>query len=359
MTCWWAENPNGDEFRYHLGKVPDYLWIGEDGMTMNCFGSQAWDWSLSTQTIHSKELVYTNIEQFLEPLELCYRSLCACGDRAIADGSLLDFLRHVSIFGLSLVRLDIRQESDRHKRNVLYASLNIRKSGLTVNDVLDTFQVLEELPLDCFGAYIISMATSPSDVLAVELLQRECHVKKPFTVVPHLKTLRSSNQLQQPCPSFSISHRMTCGTVVRRRWPTILLYCLNHPTIHGSLRVTVQGEVIEQSFVEEHLCFRTLQRFCAATREHGMNPPISPQPKWRALMDEIAVHATEQYREIVFKEPRFVEYFRLATPELEYGRMNIRSRPSKRKNKLWNRITQSHSMDLRMDLNQIPSSGLA
>ncbi|GKC23915.1 dammarenediol II synthase-like protein [Tanacetum coccineum] len=45
MTCWWADNPNGDEFRYHLAKVPDYLWIGEDGITMKCFGSQAWDWS--------------------------------------------------------------------------------------------------------------------------------------------------------------------------------------------------------------------------------------------------------------------------------------------------------------------------
>ncbi|KAF4402783.1 hypothetical protein G4B88_010235 [Cannabis sativa] len=51
---------------------------------------------------------------FLEPLELCYRSLCSCGDRPIADGSLLDFMRQLSTFGLSLVRLDIRQESDRH-----------------------------------------------------------------------------------------------------------------------------------------------------------------------------------------------------------------------------------------------------
>uniref|UniRef100_A0A453S6W4 Phosphoenolpyruvate carboxylase n=1 Tax=Aegilops tauschii subsp. strangulata TaxID=200361 RepID=A0A453S6W4_AEGTS len=53
---------------------------------------------------------------------------------------------------------------------------------------------------------------------------------------------------------------------------------------------------------------------------------------WRALMDEMAVVATEEYRAMVFKEPRFVEYFRsVATPETEYGRMNIGSRPSKRK----------------------------
>ena len=52
--------------------------------------------------------------QFLEPLELCYRSLCDCGDKLIADGSLLDFMRQISTFGLCLLKLDIRQESDRH-----------------------------------------------------------------------------------------------------------------------------------------------------------------------------------------------------------------------------------------------------
>ncbi|GJY16750.1 phosphoenolpyruvate carboxylase gene [Tanacetum coccineum] len=61
-----------------------------------------------------EELVYTNIEQFLKPLELCYRSLCACSDRIISYGGLLDFIRQVSTFGLSLVRLDICQETDRH-----------------------------------------------------------------------------------------------------------------------------------------------------------------------------------------------------------------------------------------------------
>ncbi|GJW35300.1 phloem protein 2-like protein [Tanacetum coccineum] len=41
-------------------------------------------------------------------------SLCACGDQAIADASLLNFLRQVCTFRLSFVRLDIRQESDHH-----------------------------------------------------------------------------------------------------------------------------------------------------------------------------------------------------------------------------------------------------
>ncbi|KAL0399465.1 UNVERIFIED_CONTAM: Phosphoenolpyruvate carboxylase 2 [Sesamum radiatum] len=167
-----------------------------------------------------EEATYTNIEQFLEPLELCYRSLCACGDRPIADGSLLDFLRQVSTFGLSLVKLDIRQESDRHtdvldaitnhldigsykdwseerRQEWLLAELASKRPLFgadlpkteEIADVLDTFHVLAELPSDCFGAYIISMATAPSDVLAVELLQRECKVRQPLRVVPLFEKL--------------------------------------------------------------------------------------------------------------------------------------------------------------------------
>ncbi|QCD86144.1 phosphoenolpyruvate carboxylase, housekeeping isozyme [Vigna unguiculata] len=363
-----------------------------------------------------EEETFTNVEEFLEPLELCYRSLCACGDRAIADGSLLDFLRQVSTFGLSLVRLDIRQESDRHtdvldaitkhleigsyqewseekRQQWLLSELSGKRPLFgpdlpkteEIRDVLDTFHVISELPPDNFGAYIISMATAPSDVLAVELLQRECHVKHPLRVVPLFEKLddleaapaalarlfsidwyinringkqevmigysdsgkdagrfsaawqlyKAQEDLIKVAKEYGVKLTMfhgRGGTVGRGGGPTHLAILSQPPdTIHGSLRVTVQGEVIEQSFGEQHLCFRTLQRFTAATLEHGMHPPISPKPEWRALMDQMAVIATEEYRSIVFKEPRFVEYFRLATPELEYGRMNIGSRPAKRR----------------------------
>ena len=46
-----------------------------------------------------------------------------------------------------------------------------------VADVVNTFKMLAELPTDSLGAYVISMARSASDVLAVVLLQRECGVK--------------------------------------------------------------------------------------------------------------------------------------------------------------------------------------
>nr|WGT93813.1 mixed amyrin synthase [Codonopsis lanceolata] len=57
MMCWWAENPNGGEFKRHLARVPDYLWLAEDGMKMQSFGSQLWDCSLATQAIIATNMV--------------------------------------------------------------------------------------------------------------------------------------------------------------------------------------------------------------------------------------------------------------------------------------------------------------
>ncbi|KAL1299642.1 hypothetical protein AAHE18_18G124500 [Arachis hypogaea] len=403
----WKKIPANEPYRVILGDVRDRLYKTRERSR-----------HLLAQGYSDipEEATFTNVEEFLEPLELCYRSLCACGDRAIADGTLLDFLRQVSTFGLSLVRLDIRQESDRHtdvmdaitkhlgigsyqewseekRQEWLLEELSGKRplfgpdlpTTEEIRDVLDTFHVIAELPADNFGAYIISMATAPSDVLAVELLQRECRIRHPLRVVPLFEKLadleaapaalarlfsvewyrnringkqevmigysdsgkdagrfsaawqlyKAQEDLIKVAKKYGVKLTMfhgRGGTVGRGGGPTHLAILSQPPdTVHGSLRVTVQGEVIEQSFGEQHLCFRTLQRFTAATLEHGMNAPIAPKPEWRQLMDEMAVIATEEYRSIVFKEPRFVEYFRLATPELEYGRMNIGSRPAKRK----------------------------
>ncbi|XP_019183165.1 PREDICTED: dammarenediol II synthase-like [Ipomoea nil] len=57
MMCWWAEDPNCDELKYHLARVPDFLWLAEDGMTMQTFGSQNWDATFATQALISSGMV--------------------------------------------------------------------------------------------------------------------------------------------------------------------------------------------------------------------------------------------------------------------------------------------------------------
>ncbi|XP_051128401.1 dammarenediol II synthase-like isoform X4 [Andrographis paniculata] len=65
MMCWWAHDPNSDEFKHHLARVPDYLWLAEDGMKMQSFGSQVWDSTLATQSLISTGMV----EEYGDSLE--------------------------------------------------------------------------------------------------------------------------------------------------------------------------------------------------------------------------------------------------------------------------------------------------
>eukprot|EP00850_Spirogloea_muscicola_P011767 SM000074S21677 [mRNA] locus=s74:317687:324258:- [translate_table: standard] len=403
----WKAIPSSEPYRVILGHIRDKLWNTRE---------RAQHLLQENKSLVPVTETFTSVEQLLEPLEMCYRSLCSTGDQAIADGTLLDYMRQVSCFGLALVKLDIRQESDRHTEVVdaitkhlglgsykdksederiswLVSELTSKRplfgadlpTNEDIRDVLNTIKVVADLPSDSFAAYVISMATSTSDVLAVELLQRACGVKTPMRVVPLFEKLADLENAPQSIDKlFSIpwykdhikgkqevmigysdsgkdAGRLSAawamfkaqedlvkiakkhdvkltmfhgrgGTVGRGGGPTHLAILSQPPeTVNGALRVTVQGEVIEHSFGEQNLCFRTLQRFTAATLEHGMHPPASPHPKWRTLMDKMCVEATKEYRSIVFKDPRFVEYFRSATPEQEYGRLNIGSRPSKRK----------------------------
>ncbi|KAF2301459.1 hypothetical protein GH714_024507 [Hevea brasiliensis] len=56
MLACWVEDPNGDAFKKHLARVADYVWVGEDGIKMQSFGSQVWDTSLVLQGLIASNL---------------------------------------------------------------------------------------------------------------------------------------------------------------------------------------------------------------------------------------------------------------------------------------------------------------
>ena len=63
---------------------------------------------------HAVREAYVEADEFVEALRLCRRSLEATGYTVVAEGRLSDLLRRVTVFGMTLARLDVRQESDRH-----------------------------------------------------------------------------------------------------------------------------------------------------------------------------------------------------------------------------------------------------
>lgn len=360
--------------------------------------------------------IYSEDSELLEPLQLIYQSLLDCGMQDIAQGSLLDCLRKVACFGLTLQKLDIRQEADRHteaidviaqhlnlgnyaewdearKQQFLLAELQnprpLIPEDLTANDnvqeVLDTFHLLAKQPECALGAYVISMATQPSDVLAVRLLQQVCGCKTPQRIVPLFETLndlqgaaeaidallsvrwykqgikghqevmigysdsakdagfltaawaqyQAQESLTEVCEKHAI--RLTLfhgrgGSVSRGGGPAhAALLSLPPGSVNGSVRVTEQGEVIDFKFGLPSIARRNLELYASATLEATLLPPETPKAHWRELISQLSDQAVESYHSVVRKNEHFVAYFQQATPAQELSRLALGSRPAKRK----------------------------
>ena len=102
--------------------------------------------------------------------------------------------------------------------------------------------------------------------------------------------------------------------------------------ISGILRLTEQGEVVNQSYGLRPIAMRTLERTFAAvalaTAHAGERRPVPPQCV--AAMQTIAARSLAAYRELVFGSAQFFAYFCAATPLDVIERMHIGSRPAAR-----------------------------
>ncbi|XP_065878399.1 beta-amyrin synthase-like [Euphorbia lathyris] len=56
MLAYWAEDPTQEAFKLHLARLPDLLWVAEDGMKMQNLGTQLWDAAFYVQAILESDL---------------------------------------------------------------------------------------------------------------------------------------------------------------------------------------------------------------------------------------------------------------------------------------------------------------
>ena len=348
-----------------------------------------------------------------EPLFLCHRSLLETGQELIAGGRLTDILRRIAAFGHTLVRLDLRQHSKRHAaalnaitvhlgagayaewpedRKIAFLTTGLGQTPRPdlldiegddqVKDVLQTFRVAASLDPASLGAYVVSMAQAPSDVLAVEYLQAQAGLR--LRVVPLFEQVddlrrapetirallsiaqyqaridghqeimigysdsakdggrlaanwelyRAQEALVDVCrdagTTLTLFHGRG-GSISRGGGPMYLALQSQPPgSVAGRLRVTEQGEMIQAQFGVPEIAVRTLEVYTTATASATLASSFVPSADWRTVLDRIAERARAEYRSVVYDDPRFVEYFREATPEVELGRVPIGSRPPRR-----------------------------
>jgi phosphoenolpyruvate carboxylase len=113
--------------------------------------------------------------------------------------------------------------------------------------------------------------------------------------------------------------------------PTYLAVRSQPPgSVNGRLRVTVQGEMIQAELGFVGIALRTLEVYTTATLDATLAPSPAPRAEWREAMDRMSAAAARGYRGVVYETPRFLDYFRTATPVNELSELNIGSRPARR-----------------------------
>ena len=98
----------------------------------------------------------------------------------------------------------------------------------------------------------------------------------------------------------------------------------------GRLRITEAGELISEKYGLRPIALRIFEQAFNALSlaSTGVMPPEGREPTWRAAMELLATHSRQVYRDLVFGEPQFYEFFRQLTPIDVIERVQIGSRPA-------------------------------
>ena len=104
-------------------------------------------------------------------------------------------------------------------------------------------------------------------------------------------------------------------------------------TVNGRLRVTEQGEIINEKYGLRGIALRTLEQITGSVALATAMPKHrgNDMPEWHEMMDVMAAESRKAYRKLIYDTPSFYEYFRKATPIDLIERMRIGSRPSSRR----------------------------
>ena len=253
-------------------------------------------------------------------------------------------------------------------------------------EVWNTFKQISKEPDQCLGAYIISMTSKASDILSVYLLQKQAQTKNLLRVVPLFETLEDLknakdimeslfklswyrkliNNKQEVMIGYSDSskdagklsaswHQYKLQEELRnlaKKYKIDLVFfhgrggsagrgggpiqatLKSQPanTVNGKIRITDQGEVIQQKYGYKPLAEYNLCSYIGAVMDASLNPPPKSKKKWRDLIQKMSEISTSAYRKNLNQSEDFIRYFKTVTPHKSLGKLAIGSRPTKRKN---------------------------
>jgi phosphoenolpyruvate carboxylase len=374
-------------------------------------------------TLHEARMAYPDADAFIEDIALVERSLVDHGGRHAGAYAVGRLLWRARTFGFHLARLDVRQDARVHdealgallddadwaQRDTAarvqalrpHASGDREFSAGDGHEAADMLRAVfatladarQRYGTEATGLYIISMAETAADVLAVLALARRGGLvedgRVPLDVAPLFETiddlaggaetlqallddpvyrahLKARGDRQWVMLGYSDSGKD--GGTVASKWSlqraqvellevaakagirlgffhgrggsasrggsriTPALMASPRGSVGGVLRVTEQGEVIHRKYGIRALAVRNLEQTVGAVMRASLRPrePEVREAAWKDVMARLSDESRRAYRAFVDTEG-FVAYFRGATPIDVIERMTLGSRPARRR----------------------------
>jgi len=121
------------------------------------------------------------------------------------------------------------------------------------------------------------------------------------------------------------------GSVGRGGGPAAQAVLAQPPgTVKGRLRLTEQGEMISRRFGDQPTARRNLDSLVAAVLTASARPDEAPEGAGSVVLETLSQASFAAYRELVYDDPGFEDFFWGATPIAEIVGLNIGSRPASR-----------------------------
>ena len=126
------------------------------------------------------------------------------------------------------------------------------------------------------------------------------------------------------------------GAVGRGGGPSNVAILAQPPgTVAGRLKVTEQGEMLSAKFSVTEIAHRELELTTSAVLITTLDRAMADAPpnvaRYEEIVAQMAERSTVAYRDLVYGDPDFAAYFHAATPVREISRLQLGSRPSKRR----------------------------
>lgn len=105
-------------------------------------------------------------------------------------------------------------------------------------------------------------------------------------------------------------------------------------SVNGRIKITEQGEVLASKYSLPELALYNLEKVATAVIGVSLlGSNYDDIAAWNQVMEDLAAKSRDRYRQLIYERPEFIEFFHQVTPIEEISKLQISSRPARRKGK--------------------------